>query len=536
MISFITLQPVAAMALILSDPSPAFSLSPGLGWKVFGLTIGIVVVAFLIQRFAPDQRRKVRRTVLPFVFWLGFLVIETGLEAAHIESLARIAATVATLLQYITIINLTGLTLFNLALPAVRLRITDIVGDLAVGFAYIIAALVVLRDSGVNLSSIIATSAVVTAVIGLSLQTTLGNILGGVALQLDDSIHVGDWIQLESGRQGKVTEIHWRHVVVETRDWDTIIVPNASLLAQNIIILGKRKGQALKHRMWVYFNIDFRYPPAEVIEIVNAALQETPILNVAPDPVPHCICYDFAKDTRDSFAYYAVRYWLTDLAKDDPTNSLVRLRIHAALKRAGIPLAVPASAVFLSKDSPGHARRKDARELERRIAALDSVELFNPMTPEEKARIAPRIRPAPFTKGEVITRQGATAHWLYVLIKGEVEVRLRSDSGEESVINTIRAPGFFGEMGVMTGAKRTTTIIALTEVECFRIEKEDFKHIISDRQEIADGISTILAQRRIGLLAGKEGLDAAERRRQIEAEHGKILAGIRNFLGLDTEV
>jgi CRP-like cAMP-binding protein len=254
---------------------------------------------------------------------------------------------------------------------------------------------------------------------------------------------------------------------------------------------------------------------------------------VAADPLAHCICYDFAKDTRDSFAYYAVRYWLTELAKDDPTNSLVRQRIYAALKRAGIPLAVPGTAVFLSQDDPEHVQRKEGRELDRRIAALESVALFGPMTAEEKARIAPRIRPTPFVRGEAITRQGAAAHWLYVLIRGEVEIRLRAEGGEERVLGTLQAPDFFGEMGVMTGAPRSTTVVALGDVECFRIEKGDFQHILAGRPEIAEGISGILAQRRVGLLALQETLSAAERERRLQAEHGRILAGIRSFFGLD---
>jgi CRP-like cAMP-binding protein len=370
-------------------------------------------------------------------------------------------------------------------------------------------------------------------VVGLSLQATLGNILGGVALQLDESIRVGDWLQLENGRQGRVAAIHWRHTVVETRDFDTIIVPNASLLAQNIIILGKRQGEPIKHRMWVYFNVDFRHAPGEVIEAVNRALQEAPIPNAALEPAPHCICFDFAKDTRDSFAYYAVRYWLTDLAKDDPTSSLVRQRIYAGLRRADISLAVPAAAIFLSQDDPEHAGRKEVRELERRIAALDSVELFNPLTPEEKARIAPRIRPAPFTRGEVITHKSALAHWIYVLIHGEVEVRFHSESGEERALGTLKAPNFFGEMGVMTGATRSTTVVALGEVECFRIEKGDFQHILESRPEIAEGLSGILAQRIMELAALKENLDADEKKRRLHAEHGRILASIRDFFGLE---
>ena len=60
-----------------------------------------------------------------------------------------------------------------------------------------------MHRAGVNLTSIIATSAVVTAVIGLSLQATLGNIVGGLALQVDDSIQEGDWIEFENKQQGR---------------------------------------------------------------------------------------------------------------------------------------------------------------------------------------------------------------------------------------------------------------------------------------------------------------------------------------------
>ena len=168
----------------------------------------------------------------------------------------------------------------------------------------------------------VATSAVVTAVVGLSLQATLGNVVGGISLQLDDSINEGDWVELESKAQGQIKKIRWRHTVIETRDWDTLIVPNGQLMTQAFRVLGKRSGKPLQRRMWVYFNVDFRFPPGEIVRVVNDALQAAPIDGVASDPKAHCICYDLARDNRDSFAYYAVRYWLTDLARDDKTGRL----------------------------------------------------------------------------------------------------------------------------------------------------------------------------------------------------------------------
>ena len=156
-------------------------------------------------------------------------------------------------------VNLAALAVFDLALPAVRIDTSAIAADLFIGVAYIVGTIIVLRGDGLDPGSLVATSAVVSGVLALSLQATLGNILGGVALQLDHSVHEGDWIQLPDGTQGKVRAIRWRHTVVETRNWDTVIVPNSNLLAANIVILGKREGQPVQHRMWVYFNVDFRY-------------------------------------------------------------------------------------------------------------------------------------------------------------------------------------------------------------------------------------------------------------------------------------
>src|ERR1019366_3837619 len=146
--------------------------------------------------------------------------------------------------------------------------------------------------------------------------------------------------------------------------------PNSNLLAQNITILGKRRGMPLQHRMWIYFNVDFRFAPSRVIDVVRTALTMAHIEGVADQPPPSVISYDFAKDNRDSFAYYAVRYWLTDLANDDPTSSRIRTRIYTALERANIPLAKPAQTVFFSPEQDEADRGK--RHRERRARSLGS--------------------------------------------------------------------------------------------------------------------------------------------------------------------
>jgi len=381
----------------------------------------------------------------------------------------------------------------------VRVDYPDILHDVVVGAAYLLALGVLMHRAGVNLTSIVATSAVVTAVIGLSLQATLGNVVGGISLQLDDSISEGDWIELDNKTQGQVKKIRWRHTVIETRDWDTLIIPNGQLMTQSIRVLGKRSGEPIQRRMWVYFNVDFRFAPAEVIRVVEEALQGAPLDGVA----------------------------------SDSTNSLVRQRIYAALKRAQIPLAIPAKTIFVSQDDSEHRDRKRARELESHMAALAAIDLFANLSEDEQRTLAASARLAPFSPREVITRQGAAAHWLYVLLKGRAAVRVSAPDGEERQVAVLEAPNFFGEMALMTGQPREATVIAQDEVQCLRVDRKDLEGIIQRRPEIASEISGVLATRRVELAAAREGLDSAAKSQRLSSERSRILHSIRDFFALE---
>lgn len=498
---------------------------------VLASVLAVVVVAFLVNRYAPRKRRHVRRTVVLALLYLGAFGVWTLLSFFQQDAAAHLTREAAELFGAMSVVSLVALTIFDLGLPAIGIEPAPIVTDLFIGLGYIVAALVTFHRAGFDFSGILATSALLTTITAFSLQSTLSNVVGGVALQVDNSIKVGDWVQLENGRQGRVREIRWRYTVIETRDWDTLIVPNATLLAGTIMILGKREGEPLQHRMWVYFNVDFRYSPVDVVQAVSEALQAAPIEGVAQEPKPNCICYDFAKDHRDSFAHYAVRYWLTDLTRDDPTSSRVRERIYAALKRAQIPLAMPAATIWVEQDDAEHRDRKHTREMERRRKALAAVEILKPLRQEELNAIAERLRYAPFAPGEPITRQGSVAHWLYILMDGTTEVRVGID-GVEKIVARIQAPNFFGEMGLMTGEPRRATVVAVTEVECYRLDKEAFNRIVQERPEIAREISGLLANREVELAAIRGDLDAEAKARCLDEEKSRLLGTIQRFFGL----
>lgn len=133
-----------------------------------------------------------------------------------------------------------------------------------------------------------------------------------------------------------------------------------------------------------------------------------------------------------------------------------------------------------------------------------------------------------------MTRQGAEAHWLYLITQGEAEVRVSVDgSGASERVATLSAGDFFGEMGLMTGEPRSATVVALTDVDCYRLDKETFQQTLQSRPEIAKDISSILARRRVELEAAREGLSEESMRQRMRHHQNDLLKRIQNFFTLE---
>jgi small-conductance mechanosensitive channel len=424
------------------------------------------------------------------------------------------------------VVTVASVYIFTIGLRSLRLEPPDIAQDLMLALVYVAIAIALLSSSGLDLRGIVATSAVITAVIGFSLQDVLANTIGGTILQMEQLIKVGDWIRVEEV-EGRVKAIRWRQTSIETRNWETIVIPNSLLAKTKVVVLGRRGDAPRQQRQWVYFQVSLEHSPSRVISVVEHALQADPIPHVAQDPKLHCL----VTDLRHGDGTYAVRFWLTDLSQTDPTNSLVRTRLFTALRRAGIVLSMPTQAVVLTEEKVLRDRLNE-EEQGQRLAAVRRIELFHTLTEDERGDVAARLISAPFARGEAITRQDAVANWLYVITEGEAEVRV-AVSGHSRTVGTLRAGGYFGEMGLMTGEPRSATVVALTDVKCYRLSKETFEAILQRRPEIAEEISATLAHRRAGLDAVREQVSDEVLRERVHQHQRDLLLRIRRFFALD---
>lgn len=497
---------------------------PQLPWLIALLAL----LAGLLFYFRREDRAAIYHTLGLYALSLAALLVSGGVVAFDLPVAAAVLREFAVIASGIAVIRLVGLFVFRLVLRAAGLEPPRILEDILVMLGYIAWGMVRLSYAGLDLSQIVTTSALITAVVAFAMQDTLGNLLGGVALELDASLNVGDWVHVDDV-EGQVVDIRWRSTSIQTSNWDTVVVPNSHLMRHKFTIRGRRSGALPQWRRWIWFNVDYSAAPARVIEAVEHAVRAASIPDVATDPAPHCVLMNF----EHGYARYAMRYWLTDFARDDPTDSKVRVHVLTALQRAGMRIAVPEYNIHTVKESEKHLQEVKSREIAHRLEAIKGVDLFASLSGQELGTVAARLVFTPFARGDVITRQGAIAHWLYILVDGEAEVVVEQPGSARHTVNTLKAGTCFGEMGLLTGEPRRATVIAATDLECYRLDKASLEDILRSRPALAEDFSRMLVARQADLDEKLKQVNDGQFARSAARDHSEILVRIRSFFGLD---
>jgi len=488
---------------------------------------GGLIIYLLLRRLLPAGSQYVLRQTL--VFFVLCLMGQLGAAVMEILGWEMPATGVYELSLFgigIALIRFGGLLMFRVLLPTLRLEMPRILEDITVIIGYGAWLMVRLRFAGLDLSQLVATSAVITAVVAFAMQDTLGNILGGLSIHLDHSVEIGDWVMAD-GVSGRVVDIRWRYTKIETRNGEKVVMPNSQLMKNKFTVVGGSRENRVAWRRWVWFNVGFEHPPGKVLGVVERVVREAEIPNVSQNPLPSCVLMEFGP----GYSRYALRYWLTDPALDDPTDSQVRLHVVNALERAGMSMAIPAEERHIVKENEAHEKVRSEREMARRMQALDDVALFDSLMQEEKQSLALWLTHSPFTAGDIVTRQGAVADWLYILVSGEAEVWLEQQ-GEKRLLSTLPAGSVFGEMGLMTGEPRTATVIAKTDTDCYRLGKQGLDALMHSRPSIAEDIAHVLAAREVELETLRANLDASVQAKRHAEHHDTTLGKIRDFFKL----
>jgi small-conductance mechanosensitive channel/CRP-like cAMP-binding protein len=390
--------------------------------------------------------------------------------------------------------------------------------DLSTAVAYLVVALVALRSVGVEPGSILTTSALLTAVIGLSLQDTLGNLVSGMALQMQRPFDVGDWIEVDA-HAGQVTEVTWRATSVMTVDRIEVILPNASV-AKAAIRNYSRPSKVYRRRLVI--GVTFAATPSEVHAVLAAAAADAP--GVLPLPAARARTKSFG----DSAILYEVLYFVDDFARSLDVEGAVADRIYHALERHGLDVPFPTRAVLLAPPARTAEHRRD-EERARIAAVIGALDLMQPLPEDSRALLIERATLRRHGPGEVILRKGDPSREMFVVERGSLAVEVPRDPEGVSEVAQLGAGEYFGEMGLLTGEVRSATVRSKTVCDLVVIDHDAFRDVLAAHPEVLDRMGGLLASRQAGLQAAaasdERGPPMEERKRHLSSQ-------IRSFFKL----
>ncbi|HJU84149.1 MAG TPA: mechanosensitive ion channel family protein [Holophagaceae bacterium] len=437
-------------------------------------------------RISP-QRRALAWVILALLVALGAMSVSRLASQPGMHEGARIVFWAA--VGFITVRAAT----FILVDPLMRQEHNATPGfarDMIVVLLYLTVFAIILREVvGVGLARLLGTGALAAAVLGLSMQETLGNIFAGLSLSLDNAFQVGDWIEIigtwqggtmQQSMIGRVEAMTWRAVQLVSEDGDTDLVPNR-IMAQALVT--NLYAPAGFHRRTARLVIAPTSRLHALIALLEVAMAGIPH---PPEQPPRVVVLG---QEQGGVALEA-QWWTLGFRHAKASTDEVNRLLATVLAREGFPLMGPAG------PSPVPPPEPEPSEME--LAML--VGLMG-LPPHWAKELRGKVMRRTFAPGEGVLREGDPGDSIFAVLQGRVAV-VKVEAREEPHSGLFWRPlaelgrgDWLGEASLLTGAPRNATVVAATPCVLLEMHKDAFEASLQREPEILDRLAQLLLER-----------------------------------------
>lgn len=299
----------------------------------------------------------------PFMLWALILAVHLATQASVLS--ARITKVASQGLLILWIVSLT-LVAARLAGDVAKhygartrgaLPVTTLTQNVARLFAISFGVIILLNQLGISITPIVTALGVGGLAVALALQDTLANFFAGFYVSLAGKVRVSDYIKLDSGEEGYVTDISWRSTSIRALPNNLIIVPNAKL-AQAIVT----NYHLPEKRMSVLIPIGVAYnsdpDQVERILIEEALLGAKDIPGLLAEPAPFV---RFIPGFGDCSLNFTLICQVAEFVDQYLAQHELRKRILWRFRHEGIEIPFPVRTVYLRNDEHQKAGRTDVK-------------------------------------------------------------------------------------------------------------------------------------------------------------------------------
>jgi small-conductance mechanosensitive channel len=211
----------------------------------------------------------------------------------------------------------------------------------------ILGFLIILNQLHVSIAPILTALGVGGLAVALALQDTLSNLFAGFYVAVAGQVRLGDYIKLDSGEEGYITDISWRTTTIRTLGSSLIIVPN-SKLAKAVVTNYNLPEKRISSQ--VQANVSYDSDPDKVervlLEIATAAAKEIP--GMLPDPAPSVA---FDPGFGESSLGFTINYNVSEFSNQFGVRYELRRRILRRFREEHIEMPVTTRRVLLREDA-----------------------------------------------------------------------------------------------------------------------------------------------------------------------------------------
>lgn len=202
----------------------------------------------------------------------------------------------------------------------------------------VVAFLFMLTLWGVKIGPLLASLGIVGIAVAFALQSTLGNIFGGLSIILDKSIRVGDKIRLDKDTAGTVVKIGLRSTRILSFDNEMITIPSGKLADSKILNFLQPSPMV---RGIVEFGVEYGTEPEKVRKVALDTMAKNP--NVLKEPVPKVLMVEMS----DFALKFKALFWVAQFDIKFDTKAHLTEEIYKALRRENIGIPFPTRTVYL---------------------------------------------------------------------------------------------------------------------------------------------------------------------------------------------
>lgn len=284
------------------------------------------------------------------------LILAIHLAAQSSELPARATHWIGIALMILWIFSLT-LMLTRLAGNMIRIygtaapgaiTVTSLTQNLAQLGIVILGIMVLLNQLGIPITPILTALGVGGLAVALALQDTLSNLFAGFYIAVAAQVRVGDYIKLNTGEEGYVTDITWRSTMIRALSNNLIIVPNnklAQAVVTNFHLPEKRMASSV--RVNVAYTADFNRVESVLAEVAQTAAREVP--GMLAEPAPNV---RFDPGFTDAGLGFSVNYQVAEFVDQFQVQHELRTRIYRRFRQEKIPFQPASQTVLVSQPEP----------------------------------------------------------------------------------------------------------------------------------------------------------------------------------------